>query len=430
MVLTKSKTFIIGQVAMILGLIMNGIFNAQSAIGLDNIGLCIILFTIVVYLLMTPLTIQQQKFSRLQTKMNPELQAINKKYKGKSNDQATMMKMNEETQAVYAKYGVSPMGSCLQLIIQIPILFALYRVIWNIPAYVDKVKEAFLPLADGLLNATGAQEYLSGVAAKLAVGFGEMTELTITDVLYKFKPDNWTELAENFPSLTSTIETTRSQVDHMNSFLGLNIADSPMNIITSSFKTGAFLLMIGAVLIPVLSALTQWLNTKLMTSMSPDGKDGNNDVAGDQMANTMKTMNNVMPLMSAVFTLTLPVGLGIYWIIGAVVRCVQQIMINRTIDKIDMDELVKKNLEKYNKKREKQGLPPQKMTNNAKITTRNIDVPVNKTFKADKRADLQKKAGQIDENVTKKTSSSAAKPGSLAAKAMMVKDYNEKHAKK
>ena len=103
MYLTKNKTPIIGAVAIVLGLIMNGIFNVQSAIGLNNIGLCIILFTIIVNMLMLPLTVQQQKFSKLQTKMNPELQAIQKKYKGKNSDQAAMAKMNEETQAVYAK---------------------------------------------------------------------------------------------------------------------------------------------------------------------------------------------------------------------------------------------------------------------------------------------------------------------------------------
>lgn len=109
MLLTKSTTFIIGPVASILGYIMNAIFWLQEKIGIANIGLCIILFTIVIYLILTPLTIKQQKFSRLSSKMNPELQAIQKKYKGKNQDQAAMMKMNEETQAVYAKYGVNPM---------------------------------------------------------------------------------------------------------------------------------------------------------------------------------------------------------------------------------------------------------------------------------------------------------------------------------
>ena len=158
MILTKSSAPVIGWFAFLLGMIMNVIFNVQSAIRLDNIGLCIILFTIVINMLMTPLTVQQQKFSRLSAKMNPELQVVQKKYKGKK-DQASMAKMNEETQAIYAKYGVNPMGSCLQMAVQLPVLFALYRVIWNIPAYVDKVKAVFMPLANKLIETEGAEEF-------------------------------------------------------------------------------------------------------------------------------------------------------------------------------------------------------------------------------------------------------------------------------
>ena len=235
MLLTKSTTFIIGPVATLLGYIMNGIFWVQSQIGIESIGLCIILFTIVIYMLLMPLTIKQQKFSKLQSKMNPELQAIQKKYKDKRQDQAAMMKMNEETQAVYQKYGVNPMGSCLQLIIQMPILFALYRVIWNIPAYVGTVKNAFLPLAQALMNVSGAQDFMAEIASKNAVSFKEMTELTLIDVLYKFKPENWSALLKQFPDLSSLITSTQGDVDRMNYFLGLNIADSPASIFPVSY---------------------------------------------------------------------------------------------------------------------------------------------------------------------------------------------------
>lgn len=425
LLLTKSSTFLIGPIASLLGYIMSAIYWLQDKIGLANIGLCIILFTIVIYMILTPLTIQQQKFSRLSARMNPELQAIQKKYKGKNQDQASMAKMNEETQAVYAKYGVNPMGSCVQLIIQMPILFALYQVIWNIPAYVSQVKDAFLPLAEKLINTAGAQDFLTSAASGLNVSFKEMTNLTIVDVLYKFKPANWTALAEQFPGLEDMITSTQSQVDHMNYFLGLNIADSPLNIITASLKTGAILMVIGAALVPILSALTQWLNTKLMSSVS-----GNNNKAAsdDTMAGTMKTMNTVMPLMSAVFCLTLPVGLGIYWIAGAVVRSIQQVVINKHIDKMDMDEIMKKNLEKMNKKREKQGLPPQRMNENAKINTRNINTStIYANNKKNTKADIQNQAGKIPDSSGKVSS---AKPGSLAAKAQMVKQYNETHSKK
>ena len=111
--------------AIILGYILEGVFWVLDKIGIPNTGLAIIIFTVVIYLLMIPLTYKQQKFSKLNNKMNPELMAIRKKYEGK-NDQDSMMRMNAETQAVYQKYGVNPSGSCLQLLIQMPILFALY----------------------------------------------------------------------------------------------------------------------------------------------------------------------------------------------------------------------------------------------------------------------------------------------------------------
>ena len=419
MLLTKSTTFIIGPVATLLGYIMNGIFWVQSQIGIESIGLCIILFTIVIYMLLMPLTIKQQKFSKLQSKMNPELQAIQKKYKDKRQDQAAMMKMNEETQAVYQKYGVNPMGSCLQLIIQVPILFALYRVIWNIPAYVGTVKNAFLPLAQALMNVSGAQDFMAEIASKNAVSFKEMTELTLIDVLYKFKPENWSALLKQFPDLSSLITSTQGDVDRMNYFLGLNIADSPASIFQTAIAAGSVLMIIAALLVPVLSALTQWLNTKLMSTQNDTQPTSGG--AADTMAATMKSMNVMMPIMSAVFCFTLPVGMGIYWIIGAVVRSIQQLVVNKHIDKMDLDDIVKKNIEKANKKRAKKGLPPQKITNTAKLNAKTIDRP--QPSKED-RAEKIQNATDYYKNTTK------AKPGSLASKAQMVQQYNEKHAKK
>ncbi|WP_283681174.1 YidC/Oxa1 family membrane protein insertase [Parablautia sp. Marseille-Q6255] len=419
MLLTKSTTFIIGPIASILGYIMNAIFWLQEQIGIANIGLCIILFTIVIYVILTPLTIQQQKFSRLSSRMNPELQAIQKKYKGKNQDQAAMMKMNEETQAVYAKYGVNPMGSCVQLLIQMPILFALYRVIWNIPAYVTSVKDAFMPLAQKLMDLSGAEKFMTEIAKSTGVAFKEMTENTLIDVLYKFKPDNWAALADKFPDISDIVMDTQKTVDHMNYFLGLNIADAPLQIFMRAISAGAILLAIGAALIPILSAVSQWMNTKLMTvstnTQAPQKKEQNS------MDSTMKMMNNVMPIMSAVFCLTLPVGMGIYWIAGAVIRCIQQLIINKKMDSMDLDELVKQNLEKINKKRAKQGLPPQKITNTAKINTKHIERP---EISAEEKQEKIKKSTDYYKNT------STAKPGSLASKAQMVKQYNERNARK
>ena len=98
---------ILAPFVIIFGWIIRAIYDGLAAMGIYNVGLCIILFTIIIYLLMLPLTIKQQKFSKFSAKMNPELKAIQKKYANKK-DEMSMLAMNEETKAVYAKYGVSP----------------------------------------------------------------------------------------------------------------------------------------------------------------------------------------------------------------------------------------------------------------------------------------------------------------------------------
>ena len=145
---------IIKQIAWLLGQVMNGIFNVLSAIGIENIGVCIIIFTIIVYTLMIPLTIKQQKFSKMSAVMQPEIKKIQKKYEGKK-DQASMMKQQEEINMVYEKYGTSMSGGCLPMLIQMPILFALYQVIQNIPAYVGSVKAVFEGVCTNILAVNG-----------------------------------------------------------------------------------------------------------------------------------------------------------------------------------------------------------------------------------------------------------------------------------
>ena len=149
--LTKSSVPIIGHIAVILGLIMDGLFRVTANFGVTNIGLSIILFTLIINLLMWPLTVKQQKSSRLMSVMQPELQAIQKKYRGKT-DNVSVMRMQNETKAVYAKYGTSMTGGCLFLLIQMPILFALYQVIYRIPAYVPSVYAVFKNAAEPVMQ--------------------------------------------------------------------------------------------------------------------------------------------------------------------------------------------------------------------------------------------------------------------------------------
>ena len=353
MILTKNGG-ILSPIYYILGMLMNGIFTVLEKIGIPSIGLSIILFTLIIYLCLLPLTIKQQKFSKLSSKMNPELQAIAKKYQGKR-DNDSVMKMNEETRAVYEKYGVSQTGSCLNLFIQLPIMWCLYRIISNMPAYVPRIKDVFMDLVTKLSNVSGSAEFLQAFShanyyskqfkSDQFIAGSEYMKNTFIDVLNKASSAEWMSLKEKFSSLSTEITTAFETLSEYNNFLGINIANSPSFTMKEGFSSGNTLLAIGAIMIPVLAALTQWVNTKLM----PQPESNNNGEPNPMMA-SMKTMNYTMPIFSAIMCFSLPAGMGLYWISGSVIRSIQQIVINKHIDKMDIDEMVKKNVEKAEEK--------------------------------------------------------------------------------
>ena len=349
---------IIKYVALILGYLMDGIYKVLDVLHIPNIGIAIILFTLIIYILMLPLQIKQQKFSKMNSVMTPELNKIRDKYKGKT-DQASVEKMNAEQQAVYAKYGVSPMGSCAQLLVQMPILFALYQVIYKIPGYIGSIKEIFEGLTTQITSISGYTDVIKEFVSANKISTlqmtydqaGAMTNDSVVDFLYKLSPSQWESLknVDAFKGMDSVIQSTSDAIAHVNTFLGMNISDTPMSLITSSFKSGSWLLLVAAILIPVLAYATQLFNYKLMPQP---------DMGNDSTAATMKSMNLMMPLMSAFFCLTLPVGIGIYWIAGAVIRTLEQIFINRHLANMDMDEMIRKNKEAAEKKLEKRYANP------------------------------------------------------------------------
>ena len=424
--LTKSSTPIIGQLASVMGWIMDGIYRVLNLVGIQNLGLCIIIFSIIIYALMTPLQVKQQKFSKLSSVMQPELQKIQKKYKDKK-DQVSMQKMQEETQLVYQKYGVSPTGSCVQLLIQFPVLMALWQVIYKIPGYVGSVKAVFTGLVDQIVSVKGYTDLIQTfitdnkmTRVQLVLDNGKATSNSVIDFLYALSPSQWKDLAsmDQFKGFTDTINTTSTEISRMQNFFGLNIADQPWNYIKAAFAGASIALAILAILIPVLAWATQVLNYKLMPQAASTG-----DENGTMQA-SMKTMNTVMPLMSAVFCFTFPVGLGIYWIASAVVRSVQQWFINRHLDKMDINDLVNENMKKMEKQRTKEGLPPQKITNQANQSTKNINTKIDK---GSSNTNAEERARKVEESYQNARN---AKPGSITAKANMVRDFDERNKKK
>lgn len=430
--LTPYDGAILGPIAKLLGWILNGIYTLLSFIGIENVGLSIILLTIVIYTCMLPLNYKQQKFSKLSQKMQPELKKIQDKYKGKK-DQESAMAMNQETQLLYQKYGISPSGSCVQLLIQMPILFALYRVFYNVPAYINVVKDKFIGIADEIVHVDGFSDTMSEIVKNFKINLSTKPDFVITDsntidnvknfvvdVIYKI-PSVETLVTPNadgkvyFEGLSTVTEIVESGVEefyNFNYFLGLNISNTPWNIIVENFNAKNYLLVFGALMIPVLAYLTQVLSIKLMQAK--------NNNTGDQMAQQMKMMNTFMPFMSLIMCFSVPVGLGIYWIVSAAYRIPQQILLNRHFDKMDLEAVIKKNEAKVKAKREKMGISEEQMRAIANRKTRTLQNKAAYNNEAEKEEQLNT-ANEMRAN---------AKPGSLAAKANMVRDYNERNSRK
>ncbi len=433
LVLTKVHGAILGPISQILGWILNVLVTFTNSFGVLNIGLSIILFTLVVKILMFPMTIKQQKASKLMAVMQPELQAIQAKYKGKT-DNDSVMKMNVETKAVYEKYGTSMTGGCLQLVIQMPILFALYRVIYCIPAYVMPIKEHFMNVVYALTGTTSAASLTEGAAADLLqfaadhnislTGVNPIGDLTgvsgealankMVDILYKLNPAQWSDLSQAFPNAASIISDNAATIEKMNTFLGINLASNPFN--------GSFVPNL-AWLIPVLAGLTQYASTKLMMASQPKKKNNEEDMSSQMM----QSMNVTMPLMSVFFCFTFPAAIGIYWVASSTFQLLQQLVVNSYLNKVDMDELIRKNVEKANKKRAKKGLPPQHVNQNATASLKHMQAVAEKE-EADRAEKLEKSKKQVE--ASNSYYNKNAKPGSLASKANMVARYNEKNNNK
>ncbi len=409
---------IIEPIASLLGKVLDVLFVGINAIGLGNIAIAIILFTLLVKLLMLPLTAKQSKMMKLNSIIGPEVRAIQNKYKDKKGDQNAMLKMQEETKAVYAKYGTSQMGGCVQMLIQFPILLALYRVFQRIPMYVTSLKALFINIlgdgGNGIMSAADYSDFMSntfntGTLAK--IDWSNVNDAVVA--MNSFTTEQWNLLKEHFTSYASVIADNQTKITEMNTFLGINVSQVPtlaLNI---------------AILIPILSGVTQYISVRVSQGKS------NQDDSDNPAAASMKMMNIFMPIMSAFIAFSVPAGLGLYWIATAVIQTIIQICINRYYDKLGVDEIVRRNVEQRNKKRAKKGLPPEKIAKNATTSTKKIDSETKSQERIDK---LQQKKEQNDKKVKEILVATnyykSAKPGSLAEKAGMVAKYNEKNSKK
>lgn len=390
-------TGILAPIAKILGFIMNGIYEFFHLFGVENIALSIIVFTFITKTLMFPLTFKQQKSAKLQAIIAPEVQKIQEKYKGKK-DEVSLRKSQEETQAIYKKYGASPMSGCLPLLISMPIMFSLYRVINNIPDHVNLVRDLYVVVAQGIQSHASG----TGVLAEIANNFENLDLSTMDNIvtsLAKFNTSQWTLLLG--AGLSSATNTAIESIMKVNNFIGLSITNTP------SWRT-------YSIIIPILASSLQFLQTKMLRVKT----DNKNDAP-----NPTSSMNVVMPLMSGFFCLMLPIGVGLYWIANSVFSIIQQFFINKHFDHIGMDKLVEKSQEKAKNKLYKNTVHESDGTiqNIAKTQTKSIG------SNSDKKV-----IDKVDEDIYKSSDSenSSYNPTSISEIANIMKNSKKEKGEK
>ncbi len=408
---------IFGWIFNLLYILLSKIYELFSDEKVGIVAVTVILFTIVTKLLMTPMTIKQQKFSKMQSIMSPELTAIQEKYKGKK-DEKSMRMMQLEQQAVYDKYGTSPTAGCLPMLIMFPLMFALYKIIYAIPAYVPDIYDLYNNIADALKSNPDYFAYMSEMAKTLGVAtkdFSEMADSVLTnnhliDIMTKFSETDWKNLGEQFPAVAQIMTNDISNIELITSMHSVG----KFNILNTPQHYGFSL----ALLIPVLAIVTQ-----LFQSMLSMAKTKNNKKSGEEnaMVQSMNSMMYIMPFMSGFMCWMFPICVGIYWIASTVVTIIYQFFINRHIDKMDMDEMIKKNVEKQNKKREKLGIASgSQMAELAKMQTKSIDGNYAAEVKKSTTSSYANATGK-NYNAEKATSSANTDKKSVSGYANMLK---------
>ena len=348
MILTKQGGFIVKPISILFGYVFDFIYNVMCSVGVVNIGVAIIIFTLFARLLMFPMMLQQSKSSKIMAYIQPEISKVQKKYKGRK-DQESLLAQQRETREIQNKYGVSLSSGCITALIQLPIFLAVYRIISNIPAYVTKIYDLYDKIATPIMNSETAQKALTsfvtdsenaGMFLKMVPDYSNKN--TVIDVLAKFTGDTWDKFAATLgsadASVINAISSTSSEINARYDFFGINLTSVPGFALTA------------ALIIPILSCVFQFLSVKVSPTSAPSPT---GDATADATMKSMKTMIYVMPIMSFFVTVSVPSGIGLYWAMGSFVSVITTLLINLYFKHADMDAIIKKSMEKAEKKRAK-----------------------------------------------------------------------------
>ncbi|MBQ7265093.1 MAG: YidC/Oxa1 family membrane protein insertase [Firmicutes bacterium] len=340
---------IVGPIARVIGFLINILFNFVHMITGDpnSLGITIIFLTILMRIIMIPLSYKQQKSTAKMQELAPEIKKIQEKYKDSSKDPEIQRKMTVEIQKLYADNNYNQFAGCLPILIQLPIFMGLYYVMRNPFRYVDYIQEVYYGISDIALgmtkNSPDVLELITNFGQNCGIKAGtQYTSDIFSRILNVLSPNEIASLKEmvnsvNFNELLEKKATIES-------FLGLNLTE------TVGIKPNLTLL------IPILSGGTTFLSSFLMQRRTKAME------TDSMMKSQQRVMMITMPLFMAWITTTLPAGIGLYWITSNVCMIVQQELLSAYLDKHpeklgtanSQEKAKQKNIELYKKQKEKE----------------------------------------------------------------------------
>ena len=345
--LAKTSNFILKPIAWLLSQIINLIFTGVYSLTVSHsMAISIILFTFIIRALILPLSLKQQRSSRKMQRIQPQIAKIQDKYKGKT-DPESRQRMSAEMQELYSKNKTSPFTGCLPLIIQMPILFAMYEVLRNLPFYMNELGRIYTSMSETVMNVSGYADIMTESFSGVVKGISKFDATkvnSVIDFLGHLTRTQWTEFmaAANLSS-DAAFTALQAKQASINAFIGFNLSEAP-----------------GwgwpGIIWPLLSGGTTWLQQWLMQKTNDRRQKMIGAVSDEQKSQqqSMKVMNIVFPIMMAFIVVSTPLGIGLYWVVSNIFSLIQQIVLDKVIDREEYKEALKRRDELEEKKRIKE----------------------------------------------------------------------------
>ena len=270
----------------------------------NNYGIAIIVFSVILRIILIPITIKQQKTMKKTAEMQEKMKDIQKKYKNNPE------KLNQETIELYKKEKMSPFSGCLTSILQIVIILAVFYLVSKPLTYMKKIDK----------------DVIQGYVTEIKEEYGATSAYSEIEVIQKKSADD--------PNVYINMD-----------FFGLDLSKVP-NQNMKDFRV---------YIIPLLYVITSFVSIKLTTNMqnnnskkkdvkliestnsdkdeSPVEEKNEQDEALEAMQDMNKNMSYMMPIMSICIAFVAPLGLALYWLVSNLLMIVERLIINKVMQK-------------------------------------------------------------------------------------------------